>query len=120
MINEEKNINISKMQEYFRNFVKERNWDKFQTPKNLSMALSVEAAELVEIFQWLSQKESFEIIKDKNKQEAIEDEVADIFIYLIRISDVLNIDLEKAFYNKFQKNLKKYPLNESKPLNKLR
>ena len=73
------------------NFAKERDWDQFHSPKNLSMALIVEAGELVEHFQWLKQSESRNLSKDK--LEAVEEELADILVYLIRIADQLGIDL---------------------------
>ena len=75
-------------------FADERDWDQFHNPKNLSMALIAEAAELVEHFQWLSQEES-QIIQG-DKLEAVRHELADIMIYLIRIADKLNIDLLDA------------------------
>lgn len=78
------------------------------------MALSIEISELMEIFQWLTEKESFEIMNDPTKTQAIIDEIADIFSYLIRLSDILNIDLEKAFWDKFKKNAAKYPINLAK------
>jgi NTP pyrophosphatase (non-canonical NTP hydrolase) len=86
-------------------FVNERKWDKYHSPKNLSMALSVEASELVEIFQWKNDQNISDT--DKNK---VEDEIADIFFYLIRLSQKMNIDIEKSFYKKLEKNKIKYPL----------
>ena len=111
---QKKVLNIQKMQEFFKSFVKEREWDQFHTPKNLSMALSIETSELMEIFQWLSEKESCEIKKNPRKKQAIIDEIADILSYLIRLADILDIDLEKAFWDKFKKNVQKYPINLAK------
>ncbi len=107
-------LDIEKMQIFFRNFVKEREWNQFHTPKNLCIALSVEASELMEIFQWLTPKESLEATQDSEKKQAISDEIADIFSYLIRLADILNIDLEKAFWDKFKQNTEKYPIELSK------
>lgn len=104
------------MQEFYRDFVEKRDWKEFHSPKNLSMALSVEASELVEIFQWLSEKQSWNIKDHPEKLIAVQDEMADIFSYLIRLSDVLEMDLEKAFWDKFQKNAEKYPLEKSKEI----
>ena len=84
-----------------------RDWEQFHTPKNLSMALSVEASELLEIFQW--QKADEYKNANKKQKEMIKDEIADIFYYLVRISDKLDIDIEKALINKMKKNRKKYP-----------
>lgn len=94
-------------------FSRERDWDQFHSVKNLCMALSVETAELVEIFQWLSENDSNAIIKDEKSMENVKDEVADIFIYLLRISSRLKIDLSEAIYNKMQKNAIKYPVDKS-------
>ena len=90
-------------------FADDRNWEQFHTPKNLAMALSGEVGELTEIFQWLSQEES-QNLSDKDLQLAKE-EVADIFIYLLRLSTKLNIDLEEAVNEKLEINAKKYPVD---------
>ena len=90
-------------------FADDRNWEQFHTPKNLAMALSGEIGELTEIFQWLSQEES-QNLSDKDLQLAKE-EVADIFIYLLRLSTKLDIDLEDAVIEKLEINAKKYPVD---------
>ena len=105
-------MNIEYIKKKIRKFVDDRNWSKFHNPKNLSMALSVEASELVEIFQWLTEEESKKL---KNQDlESVKDEIADIFIYLLRISDVLDIDVEESILNKIEKNKINYPLSLSK------
>ncbi|MGD8568646.1 MAG: nucleotide pyrophosphohydrolase [Gammaproteobacteria bacterium] len=91
-------------------FADERNWDQFHNPKNLSMALIAEAAELVEHFQWLSEQESQLIQGDK--LEAVRHELADIMIYLIRIADKLNVDLLEAVEKKITINAEKYPADK--------
>ena len=91
-------------------FVKERDWSQFQTPKNLSMALIVEAAELVEHFQWMQPKESDSLSTDKKTKVA--EELADIFIYTICLADRLGIDLEQAAQSKLEKNRSKYPVDK--------
>lgn len=98
-------MNFNKINDEVSKFVNARNWDKYHSPKNLSMALSVEASELVEIFQWKNDQDISDT--DKNK---VEDEIADIFFYLIRLSQKMNIDIEKSFYKKLKKNKIKYPL----------
>lgn len=105
-------MNIKAIEETIKNFSKERDWDQFHSPKNLSMALSVEASELLEIFQWLSEEESSNL-KDTKKQHAKE-EVADIAIYLIRMCMKLDINLEEAIFEKMQKNIEKYPVEKVK------
>lgn len=107
-------IKIKKIIDFQRKFVKAREWETFHTPKNLSMALSGEAGELVEIFQWLTEEESRKVCKDKAKREMLCDELADIFFYLVRLSDKLEIDLEDAFWKKMKKNAKKYPVRLAK------
>ena len=109
-----KNDNIKTLQKLQSKFSKVRNWDKFHTPKNLSMALSVEVSELVEIFQWMTDEEIADKIKDNEFKESIGDEVADIFLYLVRVAEILDIDIEKSVKNKIAKNEKKYPKNLSK------
>ncbi len=82
-------LNVSAMLMRQRAFVNERKWKKFHTPKNLSMALAGEAAELMEIFQWLGQAESKNVMKNPTKARAVAHELADIFYYLLRLADVL-------------------------------
>ena len=103
-------LNVSAMLKLQRAFVAERKWNRFHTPKNLSMALAGEAAELMEIFQWLSQSESKNVMKNPAKAKAVAHELADVFYYLLRISDVLGVDVEKAFWQKMRLNQKKYPV----------
>ena len=105
-------MDISKIQNQLKKFAIERDWEQFHTPKNLSMALSVEASELVEIFQWLRAEES--ISPDQKQIESINDEVADIAMYLLRFCSVLEIDLESAIKSKLERNAEKYPINLSK------
>ena len=107
-------LNVNSMLKLQRAFVNERKWMKFHTPKNLSMALACEAAELMEIFQWLSAAESRSVMKNPNKAKAVEHELADVFYYLLRIADVLDVDLEKAFFEKMHHNQKKYPVKLAK------
>ena len=95
-------------------FAEARNWDQFHTPKNLSMALSVEAAELLEIFQWLTDEQAKEIVNNEKEMALIKQEIADVFIYLIRLADKLGIDIEKAVLDKIELNEKKYPIELSK------
>jgi dCTP diphosphatase len=103
-------LNVSAMLRLQRVFVEERKWNKFHTPKNLSMALAGEAAELMEIFQWLSQTESRNVMKNPAKAKAVAHELADVFYYLQRLSDVLGVNLEEAFWEKMIHNQKKYPV----------
>ena len=107
-------MDYKKIENEIKQFVEDRDWDKFHSPKNLAMALSVEASELVEIFQW-QEKDDFKLEKfAKNTFESTKDEVADIFYYLIRLCDKMNINLEEAFFEKMEKNKKKYPSKKFK------
>lgn len=90
-----------------RTFTAERDWDKFHSPKNLAMALSVEAAEIVEHFQWLTQEESAGLPPAKLAE--VRDEIGDVLIYLMRLADTLNIDPLAAARDKLEKNRQKYP-----------
>ncbi len=90
-----------------RTFVNERDWAKFHSPKNLAMALSVETAELVEHFQWLTQDQSYNLGPDK--LEKVRDEIGDVFIYLTMLADKLGISPLQAALDKIQKNEKNYP-----------
>jgi dCTP diphosphatase len=95
------------LQERLAVFAAERDWEKFHSPKNLAMALSVEAAELVEEFQWLTEQQSQSL--DAERRERVRLELADVFIYLLRISDRLGIDLLAAADAKIVLNERKYP-----------
>ncbi len=106
-------MNIKNIQKQLSDFADERDWDQFHNPKNLAMALSVEASELVEIFQWLTPEQA-EAIMSSNESEHVKEEMADIMIYLIRIADKLNVDLESAVDDKIIKNGIKHPTEASK------
>jgi len=95
------------LQERLAVFAAERDWEKFHSPKNLAMALSVEAAELVQEFQWLTEEQSRQL--DAARSERVRLELADVFIYLLRISDRLGVDLLAAADAKIALNERKYP-----------
>ena len=105
MPNEEHSIDALKKR--VREFADERDWDQFHSPKNLSMALIAEAAELVEHFQWLTEEQSKNLPPEKLQE--VEQELADIFIYLIRMTDKLGVDLMDAAFKKIRINEAKYP-----------
>lgn len=107
-------MNIQALFDIQRKFVADRDWDKFHTPKNLGTALMVEAAELAEIFQWMTVEESQAVMKDAKTATKVRDEMADVFFYLLRLSDKLVVDLEKAFHDKMAKNAEKYPAEWSR------
>lgn len=104
--------NLANLKQRLRDFAEARDWDQFHSPKNLSMALSAEVAEIVEHFQWLSEEQSKTLPKDKLAE--VETELADTLIYLIRLADKLDIDLLKAATNKIDINEQKYPVDKAK------
>ncbi|MFP5482903.1 MAG: nucleotide pyrophosphohydrolase [Gammaproteobacteria bacterium] len=98
---------LKKLQQQLIEFSNARHWEKFHSPKNLSMALSVEVAELLEHFQWLTEEESRNV--ETHKLEEIKDEVADVLLYLLQICNQLHIDPIDAAQKKLIKNALKYP-----------
>lgn len=98
---------LARLRDLVRVFVAERDWDQFHTPKNLSAALSVEAAELLEHFQWLQHGRADELGPDKLVQ--VRHEMADVLVYLVRLADKLDVDLMAAVEEKMVLNRKKYP-----------
>jgi dCTP diphosphatase len=107
---------IQDLRNKLRQFAAERDWDQFHSPKNLAMALSVEAAELLEHFQWLSDAESAALAPEKRAK--IREELADVLLYLIRLADKLDIDLATAAADKLSVNAKKYPIQMAHGSNK--
>jgi NTP pyrophosphatase (non-canonical NTP hydrolase) len=101
--------------EVFRN---DRDWLKFHNPKDLSMALSIEASELEELFLWKGQSEVSLVSKDKRQLGRVKEEMADICIYLLSLASVLKIDLSDAIVEKLAKNAAKYPVEKARGSNK--
>ncbi|HEL3748898.1 TPA: nucleotide pyrophosphohydrolase [Stenotrophomonas maltophilia] len=97
-----------------REFAEARDWAQFHSPKNLVMALSGEVGELNEIFQWMTEADSFKAATSETTAKAVRDEVADVALYLIRLSDVLGIDLNEAVSSKLATNAAKYPVDLSR------
>jgi len=103
---------LDSIKERLRDFAKERDWDQFHSPKNFSMALIVECAELVEHFQWLTDEQSKRLADDALDEVSLE--MADIMIYLIRLADKLDVDLIESVNRKIELNAIKYPVEKSK------
>lgn len=104
------NSALNGLQQRLREFARERDWDQFHSPKNLAMALIAESAELVEHFQWLTEEQSMQLPDQKLRE--VEQELADIFLYLLRLADKLNIDLLAAAAHKIDLNARKYPAHK--------
>lgn len=103
-------MDLPALQSALRVFAAERDWPPFHTPKNLAMALIVEAAELAEIYQWLTPEQSRTAHADPAVKEQIADEVADVLLYLLQLADQTGIDVEAAALRKMQKNARKHPV----------
>jgi NTP pyrophosphatase (non-canonical NTP hydrolase) len=106
---------LAELRKRIDQFVQERDWAQFHTPKNLAMAMIVEAAELVEQFQWNTPEESQQLSPEK--REAVSHELADTFVYLLRLAEVLEIDLIAAANAKIDLNAKKYPVEKARGSN---
>jgi NTP pyrophosphatase (non-canonical NTP hydrolase) len=102
-------VNIPALQTTLRAFAAERHWQPFHTPKNLATALMVEAAELAEIFQWMTPEQSQVTSQDAATHERISDEIADVLLYLVQIADHTGVDIEGAVQRKLLKNAQKHP-----------
>jgi NTP pyrophosphatase (non-canonical NTP hydrolase) len=100
------------LKQKLREFAEARDWEQFHSPKNLAMALSVETAELLEHFQWLTQEQSY--VEDPEKREKVRQEIGDILIYLVRLADKLGIDPLAAARDKMAINERKYPASLSR------
>jgi len=103
---------IEALQTALRSFSNDRDWGQFHSPKNLAAALSVEAAELLEHFQWLTEEQSRTLSEDKRMK--VGEEVADVLLYLLQLSDKLQIDVLDAAWKKLESNGSKYPVDKSK------
>ena len=102
-------IDTDGLQRAIEEFARPRGWVQFHSPKNLAMALTGEVGELVEIFQWLTEAQSNQVMKDASQAMRIQEELADVTIYLTRLAAVLWVDLDAAVKDKLAKNARKYP-----------
>lgn len=103
---------LDQLKKRLREFAAVRDWDQFHSPKNLSMALAAEAGELLERFQWLTEEQSKNLTAEQ--KQAVEEEMADVLLYLLRLADKLDINLLGAAKDKIAKNEKKYPADKVK------
>lgn len=105
---------VAELRERVLAFVRERDWEQFHSPKNLSMALAAESGELMEHFLWAESKASREVARDPKKRPAIEAEIADVVIYALEFANMCGIDLAAAIEAKMKANAKKYPVEKSR------
>jgi len=101
---------ISQLKALVGKFVRERDWEKFHSPKNLAMSISIEAAELMEIFQWFDTKEAASLLNKPEKAEHVKEEMADILIYLISFCNLYKIDMSDIVADKLRKNKTRFPV----------
>lgn len=102
---------IAHLQQRLREFAGERDWEQFHTPKNLAMALAGEVGELLEIFQWLTPEQA-QAVMESARADDVEDELADVLIYLVRLADILDIDLIHVARRKLERNQGRFPPGE--------
>ena len=115
---QDKERKIHDLKEKIREFCSVRDWDQFHNAKELAIALSVEASELLEVFMWKTPQEVQKLFENEKKKEDIQDEMADILFLLTRMAQIYDIDLSEALDKKIEKNDKKYPVDKVKGLSK--
>lgn len=105
-------IDLKAVRDFLRSFAEDRNWEQFHTPKNLAMALAAEAGELLDVFQWLTPEQSLNL--DASQMAAAEEELADVLQYLIRLADVLGVNLNSALWLKLTSNETRFPVSHKR------
>lgn len=111
-------LDTENLQIALKKFAVDREWEQFHSPKNLAMALSGEVGELTEIFQWLSEEQSKKVLIEPETAQAVRDELADVAMYVVRLADVLGVDLNAAVAAKLEHNNHKYPVDKARGSNK--
>lgn len=114
----DKDTSVEDLKLKVKEFCEARDWDQFHNAKDLALALSIEAAELMEIFRWKNFEEVEALFEDEKKREDIEDEMADVLCFLVRLAQRYNINLSEAFYKKVGKTAIRYPVEKAKGSNK--
>ncbi len=109
-----KHIDYTLLSEKLTEFAQDRDWEQYHSPKNLVMSLNTEVGELTEIFQWLSEVESYQLKDDPQAFEHVQQELADVLMNLVRLSDVLGVDLNTAVQDKLASTIEKYPVEQVK------
>jgi dCTP diphosphatase len=110
----DQNTTIAALKERVKKFVDDRGWAKYHNPKDVAVSITIEAAELVEIFQWVKDSEQDKITQDSAKMQKLKDELADVMIYCVSLANVLDIDIGQAVFQKIAKNEGKYPVDRIK------
>ena len=115
MRNSDSDTTLSHLREEVRKFAQERDWDQFHSPKNLGMSIAIEAAEIMEHFQWYSNEMSVESIKEVATRNQVADELADVLIYCLLLANQADIDISSAVQNKLERNKGRYPIGSMPP-----
>lgn len=100
---------VKEMLAHMEEFVKERDWEQFHSPKNLAMGLAIETGELLEHFQWIGAEESRKMVDDPEQMALVKEEVADVFSYILAIVQTMGFDLSETYFEKMKRNKEKYP-----------
>jgi NTP pyrophosphatase (non-canonical NTP hydrolase) len=109
---------IQELKDYIQSFCADRDWDQFHSPKELAIGISTEAGELLDHFRFKTRDQMSAMMEDASRKEEISDELADVFFFVLRFAQKNDIDLSQAFFNKMEKNAKKYSVEEFKGSNK--
>ncbi|MEV1733111.1 nucleotide pyrophosphohydrolase [Pseudomonas aeruginosa] len=107
-------VDVGQLAAALERFAAERNWAQFHSPKNLVMALTGEVGELSEIFQWMGEEQSKDAARHPDTAQAVQDELADVLMYLVRLASVLGVDLDAAARQKLEQNNRKYPVEKAR------
>ncbi|AYN82867.1 TPA: nucleotide pyrophosphohydrolase [Pseudomonas aeruginosa] len=107
-------VDVGQLAAALERFAAERNWAQFHSPKNLVMALTGEVGELSEIFQWMDEEQSKNAARHPDTAQAVQDELADVLMYLVRLASVLGVDLDAAARQKLEQNNRKYPVEKAR------
>ncbi|HHM9102742.1 MazG nucleotide pyrophosphohydrolase domain-containing protein [Pseudomonas aeruginosa] len=107
-------VDVGQLAAALERFAAERNWAQFHSPKNLVMALTGEVGELSEIFQWMDEAQSKDAARHPDTAQAVQDELADVLMYLVRLASVLGVDLDAAARQKLEQNNRKYPVEKAR------
>lgn len=114
----DQNTNIETLKKITQNFCEERNWDQFHNPKDLAIGASTEANELLELFRFVNEKEVLQKIQVPEFKEKVQQELSDVFFFVLRFAQLYKIDLSTAFVSKMQRNAEKYPVEKARDSNK--
>lgn len=110
-------MSLEELNAEVREFCQQRNWEQFHTPKELSIGLSTESNELLQLFRFKTESQQQELLEDSERREEIEEELADVLFFLLRFGDLYDVDLEDALTRKVEKNRERYPVKQYKGSN---